>query len=61
MQVYLVSSSGYFLKGVSGNGVSFTNQLSMAHSFTKMPIALFQKVKEQVETNLQCELEMKFV
>lgn len=60
MQVFLMSSSGYYVNGVSGNGFCFTNQKSMAHAFNKMPVSMFNQLKEYVEKSLQCELEIDF-
>lgn len=60
MQVYLMSSSGYYVNGVSENGFCFTNQKKMAHLFNDMPLSMFSQIKEHVERSLQCELEINF-
>lgn len=60
MQVYLMSASGYYVKGVSGSGFCFTNKKVMAHSFSEMPIGMLRQLKTQLETALHCELDLDF-
>jgi hypothetical protein len=60
MQVYLASSTGYYVRGVHGKGVSFTNKKENAYSFNDMSVQDFEELKEHVETTLKCELEVDF-
>ncbi|PLS19626.1 hypothetical protein CVD28_04200 [Bacillus sp. M6-12] len=60
MQVYLITSTGYYVRGVHGKGVSFTNQKEMAHCFNDMSVGEFDELKREVETTLKCELEVEF-
>jgi hypothetical protein len=60
MRIYLMSSTGYYVKSVHNNGVAFTNQQNLAHCFNDMSVGEFQQLKEHVENSLKCELEIDF-
>lgn len=60
MQLYLMSSTGYYVKGVHDKGVSFTNQKKLAYCFNDMSVQQFNELKTEVEHTLKCELEVDF-